>query len=298
RLGDESYLDRWARRSFYLACEIINDEGIRLCALDHLRRYHSHDSWKVRLLRRRVSRPALFAAASLGLRSGPRHLGANNAVTRHVLKSPADVVLVSEQYTDSFHAIPLAHRLATKLGERFLWVGMRPRASDQMTSEEVDLLASVNFKQPRFLDSSSSDFWPRVNRLTSFVEDAGSSWQVAGLLARQAELRLTRARWFELLMDSDLRGFASRYATWDRRLTELQPKVLVGLSTLQDMALIRAWARRNEVPFVGFMHGVFPWVDSAYHVDADYLGVFGTVSAEEVTQSSLPQPRRVTACGA
>jgi hypothetical protein len=99
-------------------------------------------------------------------------------------------------------------------------------------------------------------------------------------------------------MDYSLRGFAKRYEIWKKKLDAWKPSVIVGFSPLQDMALVRAWSRRTKAAFVQFMHGVVPVINCAYHVDADYLGVFGSVANNQVRESGLSQPRKIVSCGA
>jgi hypothetical protein len=213
-------------------------------------------------------------------------------------KERVDVVLVSQQYTDAFHAVPLARRLAKAYGDRFLWVGPRPERMSGATEEEAALAAVGDLEKCRFIDSAALEGGLEMRSLPSKLLDIGSAVEVANVLSRQTELGVNRRQWLDLLVDPQFNGFGPRYAMWSRFLDELRPKVVVGLSTLQDMALVRAWTRRNNVPFVEFMHGVFPMGQCSYEIDADYLGVFGKINLQEIEQSRLPKPRRVTACGA
>lgn len=286
------FIDRLAQRSFDLAREILRSEGIRFTG--------SKPSvpWRTRLRRSSVVGRILAATLPIVPRLRKtqrvfRETGGPDATAARQQKT--DVVLVSQQYTDAFHATRLATQLGKEVGDRFLWLGMRPQIAPGMTHEEVALVAGVNLEDVRFVDSAALE---NVSSTADKLVDLGSAWKVAGLLPLNTELRMNRAQWFEFLMDPDLRGLGSRYQVWGRFLDDVQPKLVVGLSSLQDMALVRAWARRNRVPFVGLMHGVFPSVDCSYHVDADYLGVFGKVLAGQVKAADLPQPRLVKACGA
>src|SRR5262249_24189849 len=251
RISDGSYVYRLAQGSFELVRDILQDEGIRFTA------HNPRTPWKTRLLRksflgRTVARVALNA---FRLNLFPLRGGKHRFVRAAPMQQQADVVLVSQQYTDAFHAAPLARRLAKTFGDRFLWVGMRPEAKIGMTSEEVDLLGNLDIKELHFVYFSSLNDESQASNRKSMLLDLGSAWKVAGVLLHQSRLRVSRDRWSEFLMDPDLRGFAARYRVWAQFLDEVRPKVVVGLSTLQDMALVRAWARRNRVPFVEFMHG-------------------------------------------
>src|SRR5262249_18652994 len=155
---------------------------------------------------------AIAYAASKVLRSNSPRLREGRGRSARVapMQPHADVVLVSEQYTDAFHAAPLALRLAKTFGDRFAWIGWPRGAKHGMTSEERELLTSVNTKDIRFVDSPSLEDESHTIYRRSMLVDLDNAWKVAGVLARQTRLRVTRDRWVEFLMDPDFRGFATR----------------------------------------------------------------------------------------
>jgi hypothetical protein len=277
-------------RSFETARDILRREGIRFAGQQN----SSPLSLKARLARAcalLLGRGFLRVAWTLFRLNIPQCLGVAS-------RECADVVLVSQQYTDAFHAVPLARRLAKAFGDRFRWVGPRPEGMSSVTEEEAALVANTNLEECQFIDSASLKPGLDMGSRRSMLLDLGSAIEVAHALSRQASLGVRRRQSLDLLLDPQFTGLGQRYSVWNRFLNELRPKVVVGLSTLQDMALVRAWTRRNNVPFVEFMHGVFPTGQCSYAIDADYLGVFGRINLEELEQSSVRKPRRVTACGA
>jgi hypothetical protein len=293
-LWEDTFIYGLAQRSFALACESLETAGVRFTGAKPV-----IESRAQRLCRTFLGR-SVGRVASKVMRSYPLTSRGKNGESKRVMSSTqeSDVILVSQQYTDASHAGPLASHLAKRFGERFLWIGIRPQPAANLTREEMDLTAHLDFEQLRFVDSAPLFSGPaKATTIRSLLLDLGGAWHVGNLLAEDNTLGIGRNQWFEFLMDPDLRGFATRYEVWDRTLAALNPKVVVGLSTLQDMALVRAWARRRAVPFVNFMHGVSA-MNSSYHVDADYLGVFGSILADQVKNSDLPHPRSVVACGA
>lgn len=292
---EDTFIYGLAQRSFALASESLESEGIRFTGAKPVIESRAQRLYRT-FLGRSVGRFASKMMRSYRLKPPPSKHKLPERITASARK--ADVILVSQQYTDASHAGQLAGHLANRFGERFLWIGIRPQPAANLTREEMDLTAHLDFEQLRFVDSASLFSGPaKATTIRSLLLDLGGAWHVANLIAEDNTLGIGRNQWFEFLMDPDLRGFATRYEVWDRTLAALNPKVVVGLSTLQDMALVRAWARRRTVPFVNFMHGVSA-MNSSYHVDADYLGVFGSILADQVKNSDLPQPRSVVACGA
>jgi len=290
--SDDTFIYRLARESFGLARKVLEREGIGFTTIPPLP-----------LLRPLRKRPGVQRAVGKGvahaLALGFSGLFGKNASIEGMpaLQEGVDVVLSGQQYGDAFHCAPLAVRLVEKFGKRFLWISMRPQRNPNMTSEEKALVADLNLEQLRFVDSAS--FLARADKSRqSTLLDLGSAWQLARMLAPQKDFGVNRAEWFEFLMGPDFAGLAQRYRAWSRILKNVKPKVVIGLSALQDMALIRAWTRRNEVPFVCLMHGAFYAFKYSHDVDADYIGVFGKTLADQLKNSTLPQPRQVVSCGA
>jgi hypothetical protein len=291
--SDEMFIYRLARQSFDLARRVLEREGVlfNTRAVEIPLR-----PWRKQPVVRRAIAKTVSYAMNLGFAN---LFGVNgSAEGMPCLHKDVDVVLVGQQYGDAFHSAPLAAHLAKKFGKRFLWISMRPQPAPNMTSEEIALIENLNFEELRFVDSASLLAGAEKNHRKSLLLDFGSAWHVAGLLAAQTKLGVNQDDWFDFLMDPDLKGFASRYQVWNRIMARLRPKVVVGLSVLQDMALIRAWTRHNDVPFVCFMHGAFYALKYSHDIDADYIGVFGRTLADQLKNSNLPQPRQVVLCGA
>jgi hypothetical protein len=283
-----------ARRSFGLARRILEREGIRFAGSAQEPELRSEAFCRT-TLGQLVSRAASESLIFIG--QFMRRTGDNGEeiAFRH---GKIDVALVSEQHTDAIHAVPLAQRLAAKFHDGLLWVGMSPKPTRGFTEDELEAQALVGVEK---LHRVSSDFLPpnrKSDGKLSLILDLGSAWRVASLLAADGQLGLAKNDWLELLMDYSLRGFAKRYEIWKKKLDAWKPSIIVGFSGLQDMALVRAWTRRTKVAFVQFMHGVVPVINCPYHVDADYLGVFGSVANNQVRESGLSQPRKIVSCGA
>jgi hypothetical protein len=291
-LLENTFIYCLAQRSFGLAQEILQREGIRFVAPA------SAPLSRSEVLGRSFLGRIVASIASKTLAVSSRLLRGGGRRTTLPDRPEADVLLVSQQYTDSYHAAPLAKHLANKFRDRLAWIGMRPRSAANMSQEENDLVANVDLDNLRFVDSDSLLSRRERDSKLSLLVDIGNAWRLAGRLTSHDQLGVARRDWFEFLMDPSLRGLARRYEAWKEVLGALHPRVVIGLSAKGDMGLIRAWTRRNDVPFVQFMHGVFPIINSPYHVDADYLGVFGSILATQVKNSGLQQPRSVVACGA
>src|SRR5262249_16689520 len=103
-ISDGAFVYRVAQRGFEVAQEILRREGIRFTVPE------AGSLWKPGLLRRSALGRAVATMASKILRSTSPRVAS--------MQQPADVVLVSQQYTDAFHAAPLALRLAKTLGDR------------------------------------------------------------------------------------------------------------------------------------------------------------------------------------
>ncbi len=289
--SNDMFIYHLVRESFHVARQVLEREGV------HFTTAREKIPW--RPLRSKPPVKSILArTVACALPFGFPRLSDGDAVTRSLLPNePVDVLLVGQQFGDAFHSAPLAKRLKQRFGKRFLWLGMRPAPSSNMTTEEIALISDLDFEHLRFLDSASVLSTSEEGTRSALL-DVGSIWRIAGLLSGQSNLGVKRDEWFDFLSGSHLEGLAARYAGWSKLLDALRPKVVVGLSALQDMALIRAWTRRNKVPFVCFMHGAFYALKYSFDVDADYIGVFGKMLAEQLKQSGLPQPLRVVPCGA
>ena len=211
--------------------------------------------------------------------------------------SRAEVLLVTQQYNDAVHAVPFARQLHKRFGDSFLWLGPRPRQASNLTSEESALIGSNDYGTLNFVDTTPIYTLAEGGSRLSRLADCGGAWAVAGVLDRYAESGVCRGDWFRLLSGPQYQGFAIRSAMWGNVLNAVRPKVVAAFSALQDMALVRAWARRKPVPFVMLMHGAFPSLRRSHDADADYIGVFGEYLADKPLGPAILKPKVVTPCG-
>ncbi len=210
------------------------------------------------------------------------------------------LLLAGTQYTDSFHQAPLAKRLYRRYGKAFLWLTLNIRnliESADVTPEEKSHIEAMNEQESPHLawDTAPNVSW--VHPALARVSDTHVLGSIARILSEAVPSSLSRTEWVNVLRECGIAGLREKYERRSRLLSALSPRAIVGLSTLTDMAFIRSWARRNSVPFVLFPHGVFPVVSQQYHVDGDYLGVFGKIMADQVAASGLSRAREVARCG-
>lgn len=289
KLQEGTFIYGLAQESLLVACRVTEREGLRFPGLDKI-----GSSAGRRLVIQQAARssmpllPLMYRAWSKEKRIRRSTLAA---------MAPVKVLLITQQYNDAVHAIPFAKHLKARYGSAFRWIGILPKKNADLTTEEASLICGQSLDQLGFLDSREIDAAAHEDWLKSRLLDSASAWEVAGVLAQRAEVSVRRRDWFELVNGTQYSGIASRASVWRSVLERAQPKVIVGLSALQDMALVRGWARRKKVPFVSLMHGAFPGLWRCHDVDADYLGVFGKILSEFPINPTLVRPRRIVSCG-
>lgn len=288
QLQHETFVYGLAQESLLIACDVVAREGLTIqgrvkpCG----RRLHP-------LMRR-----AAAAMSPLLLWINTMALATRMPWRRRVaIMGKRDVLLITEQYTDAIHAYPLARQLKAKYGASFAWVGIRPKMATNLTAEEAGLLDHGSLDEVNFFSTEGFGSTEIVTSRWAAVLDTASAWQIAGILVRGVEGKLLRRDWFNLLLGQEYLGKAARATIWNDLLNAAQPRIVVGFSTLQDMALVRGWARRKLVPFVSLMHGVLPDLRRSHDADADYLGVFGKKLSESPIDVSFAKPRRIVSCG-
>lgn len=283
---DETFIYTLAREALHVAARVARRRGVPILDVHQL---------PLRSRLRRLS--GAMAASTAG------HLARATAPLDRIRASTlgrlacADVLLVTQQYNDAVHAVPLAKQLHERFGTSFMWLGPRPRPAANLTEEEAGLIGTDAFESFNFVDSAPIYEACQTASRVSDLLDAAAAWQVAGYLSELAGVEAKRTDWYHLLSGVQYRGLTMRAALWNAVLDTVQPKVIAGLSSLQDMALVRAWARRRAIPFVMLMHGVFPSLRRSHDSDADYLGVFGPYLAESVLPTGIDPPREIRVCG-
>src|SRR5437867_6842532 len=171
RFSGDSGIDALSQRSFEIARDILQREGIGFAG-------HQNSlplPWKARLTR--ASALLLgrhFSRMTWKICRSERQRSLSAAFT----KERVDVVLVSQQYGDAFHAAPLARRLAKAYGDRFLWVGPRPEGMSKVTEEEAELVANTSFEECRFVDSAALEDQLKMGYRRSILLDLGSAVEV------------------------------------------------------------------------------------------------------------------------
>jgi len=288
QLQRETFVYGLAQESLLIACDVVAREGLTIQGRVKPCRHRLHP-----LMRRAatVMSPLLLWMSTMVL------------ATKMPWRRPVavigkrDVLLITEQYTDAIHAYPLARQLKAKYGATFAWVGIRPKTATNLTAEEAGFLGHGSLDEVNFFSTEGFGSTEIVTSRWAAALDTASAWQIAGILVRGVEGKLLRRDWFNLLLGQEYLGKAARAAVWNDLLNAAQPRIVVGLSTLQDMALVRGWTRRKLVPFVSLMHGVLPDLRRSHDADADYLGVFGKKLSESPIDAACAKPRRVAPCG-
>lgn len=214
--------------------------------------------------------------------------------------SKTELLLVGLQSTDALFQAPLAQRLSEFYGDAFVWLSYSRNEILKDTPknpEEVAVFDGTDNKKAYHITSDEvpAVVWRRAK--LGRLADAYTSWTVAGIVSRTVKSSLSRSDWFDRMSEDVFCQSFQKYERWRRFLDAASPLVIGALSTINDMAFIRSWARRNGVPFVLFPHGVFQSVRSQFQVDGDYLGVFGKIPAKQVHESGIAEAREVALCG-
>ena len=281
------------RRAFWLCAEAMDRKGlVRVRGLPESR-------W-----RRRLRLYAGYAKSILAAVIGRVIVGApslfqqaGRAMTkRHEARMPT-LLLAGVQHGDAIHQAPFAERLYTKYGNGFSWLSFVRTQESGMTPDEVALLTLCPNRPRYWIDADSQ---PRFFWRNTFIETCARDFcalRIARVLASCFGTSLELCDWRRWFCQSQYSELVPGYKTWEKCLDGLSPRVVVGFSSLQGMAFIRAWCLARKVPFVLLPHGIVTRLLTHVAVDGDYVGVYGTTMKEQIARSGLAVSRRVEACG-
>lgn len=207
------------------------------------------------------------------------------------------VLLAGIQHGDAVHQAPFAERLYAKFGDGFAWLSFLRPAEAGMTPDEMALLTSCPNRQHYWINADSQ---PRVAWINSFVFGCVRDYcaiRITRVLTSCFETSLSRSDWRRWYCQSECAELVSEYNTWAQCLDRLSPTVIVGFSTIQGMAFVRAWSKVRRVPFLLLPHGIVTRLFTHVVVDGDDVGVYGAGMAEQVARSGLSLPERIEVCG-
>jgi hypothetical protein len=281
-----------AVHAFWVAARVVMRDGIRFRAHNGGEVPSSSRSFRAMAERAGARLAARFRFSEWGMMVSRSYRASERR--RHLRR--ADVLLVTNQATDAAHGTPLAKALAVSLGEGFLWISSRS-VSTALTPEEI-ALADGPCKGIRRLDVEELIPSDLTGYRAAKLVRLAAQWKLVERLSGREGNQLGRRDWEALLEHPMLEDLATKCQAWASILEAIQPRVIIGLSTLQDMALIRAWARRQGVPFVQFMHGAVPLLNHFYNSDGDYVGVFGPHWVTQIKAHAPNRTQKVEVCGA
>ncbi len=300
-LRDDDWKSFAARDSFWICVESLERRGHITLSFSERPRRPRYQKEFPRFLRRMISSVAGYLVNRMA-----GFLLCERSKERSSQRWPkTDLLLVGLIAGDAVHQAPLAQRLSARFGDAFLWLSCSKeeilRRGVVITPEEGSYFDAMDKHAAHWIPS---DEVPKVvwkHPLFCRLTDAYACWSVAGIFSKTVQSLLSRSDWFDYFNNGHVKYIFSdlrlQYERWRRFLDAASPRVVCAFSLLGDMAFIRHWARRKAVPFVLLPHGVFPSIRWQYHVDGDYLGVFGRIVAEQVQASGISKAREVALCG-
>jgi len=91
-------------------------------------------------------------------------------------------------------------------------------------------------------------------------------------------------------------GLRLNYEGIDRLLSQRKPKQIVASQTMEQLSYLRAWSRKNGIPYLRFPHGVELHLDAEHFWNADRVGALGTFARDRLEKLGSVSGE-VTLCG-